>query len=73
MDIKCTECGTENPKNATYCQQCGKNLRNTTSNEEIKSRSSLHKLGILIIVIIGIIGIIYSVLNIIGMIIHGMY
>jgi len=71
--VKCDKCGFENLENAVYCQQCGKNLRNPTSNEEIKSRSSLHKLGILIIVIIGIIGIIYSVLSIIGMIIHGMY
>lgn len=25
--MKCSKCGTENPENAVYCQECGDNLK----------------------------------------------
>lgn len=39
----CPECGSENPDNAIYCQECGKKVENTLTEPQVKSKTPKKK------------------------------
>jgi len=57
--LKCSECGTENPENTDFCENCGKKLPELqTSKSSVRSNSKFLILIVCIIAVVAIAGIV---------------
>lgn len=64
--VYCKKCGTENPANAEFCQECGNELNPQTEDKMVKEKQST---GLIVAgYIFAILGILGGLLSVLGLI-----